>query len=378
METYFAPAERTERRKLRNQIGDVSASPIMNALLTTMEGLLVVINDDRQLIAVNHAFLEAIGIENPAEVLGLRLGESLHCIHAAEPPHGCGTTPYCSTCGAAIAIMAAVEHDQIEERVCALTSEHGGEIRDRSLLVRAQPIRVEGRRWILIFAQDISQQQFWANLERVFFHDINNILNSLSGFSQLLELDLPDNEHVVKIRIAAERLCQEIAFQRDLSQHRGAMPLIQQRDTSVDEIRQGLGVVINGHHAGKGKEIVELWPEAQVLIKTDPLLASRVLGNMMINALEASPTGATVRLTTRLEPEAIVWEVWNGGSIPDDVQKRVFQKHFSTKGALGRGLGTYSMKLFGEHYLHGKISFVSTPEAGTTFSFRLPLACAIQ
>lgn len=40
METYFAPAERTERRKLRNQIGDVSASPIMNALLTTMEGLL--------------------------------------------------------------------------------------------------------------------------------------------------------------------------------------------------------------------------------------------------------------------------------------------------------------------------------------------------
>lgn len=336
----------------------------------------MVVNDDRQLVAVNHAFLEAIGIENPDEVLGLRLGESLHCVHAAEEPHGCGTTPYCSTCGAAIAIMAAIEHDQIEERVCALTSEHEGEIRDRALLVRAQPIWGDGRRWILIFAQDITQQQFWANLERVFFHDINNILSSLSGFSQLLELDLPDNALVVNIRVAAERLCQEIAFQRNLSQHKGSTPLMHQKDSTVDEIRKGLDVVISGHHVGQGKEILALWPEAPVAIKTDPLLASRVLGNMMINALEASPTGATIRLSTRLEPEAIVWEVWNGGAIADDVQKRVFQKHFSTKGALGRGLGTFSMKLFGEHYLHGKVSFVSSPEAGTTFSFRLPLAPA--
>jgi signal transduction histidine kinase len=35
-------------------------------------------------------------------------------------------------------------------------------------------------------------------------------------------------------------------------------------------------------------------------------------------------------------------------------------------------MGTYSMKLFGEKYLHGKVSFVSTKEEGTIFTFRLP------
>ena len=63
----------------------------------------------------------------------------------------------------------------------------------------------------------------------------------------------------------------------------------------------------------------------------------------------------------------------NGGVIPPEVQARIFQRSFSTKAARGRGLGTYSMKLLGERYLGGEVSFVSTPETGTVFSIRLPL-----
>lgn len=374
METCFAPAGRTDRRKLRNQISDISSSPIMNSLLTTMGGLFVVLNEERQLVAINHAFLAAIGIDNAEEVLGLRLGESLHCIHAQQPPHGCGTTPFCVTCGAAIAMMTAIKEDKIEERICALTSAHHGETRDCSLLVRAQPLTVDGNRWILVFAQDITQQQLWANLERVFFHDISNMLSSLHGFAQLLVLDMPKNEHAARVHAAAERLCQEIALQRGLCQQKNAMQLMQQRETSVAEIREGVAVVVHGHAAAQHKRIIEVWPEGEVAIKTDPLLVSRVLGNMMINALEASAAGETVRLTTQVTPTEILWEVWSACPIPEEVQKRVFQKHFSTKGVLGRGLGTYSMKLFGEQYLHGKIDFVSSPEEGTTFSFHLPFA----
>lgn len=370
--TYFAPAERTDRRKLKNQISDISSSPVMNALLTTMGGLLVVINENRELVAINHAFLEAIGITDPEEVLGLRLGESLHCIHARKPPHGCGTTPYCASCGAAIAIMAAIDGDRIEERVCALTSEHEGEIRDRALLVRAQPITVEGRRWILVFAQDITQQQFWANLERVFFHDINNILSGLNGFAQLLALDMPDNENVCRVQASAERLCNEVAFQRTLSQHKDAMHPIHKKGTTVAEIQKEVAVVVHPHKTAQGKQINEQWPPGPVEITTNPLLVARVLINMMINALEAASPGGTVRLTTQVTEREILWQVWNQCPIPEEVRQRVFQKHFSTKGEMGRGLGTFSMKLFGEKYLNGKVSFVSSPEEGTTFSFRLP------
>jgi signal transduction histidine kinase len=122
-----------------------------------------------------------------------------------------------------------------------------------------------------------------------FFHDINNILSTLSGYGEILAMDMP----------------------------------------AVKEVRK-------------------------------------------INALEASAEGATVRLATRVAPAHITWEIWNHGFIPADVQKRVFQRHFSTKATFGRGLGTFSMKLFGERYLKGKVSFDSSESDGTTFRFRLP------
>ena len=55
-----------------------------------------------------------------------------------------------------------------------------------------------------------------------------------------------------------------------------------------------------------------------------------------------------------------------------EVQLQVFQRSFSTKGT-DRGLGTYSMKLLSERYLHGSVSFTSTPEEGTIFRARYPL-----
>ena len=66
-----------------------------------------------------------------------------------------------------------------------------------------------------------------------------------------------------------------------------------------------------------------------------------------------------------------VWDVWNSGVIPSNIQNRIFQRHFSTKASVGRGLGTFSMKLFGEKYLKGKVSFLSSVEKGTTFTFKL-------
>lgn len=54
-----------------------------------------------------------------------------------------------------------------------------------------------------------------------------------------------------------------------------------------------------------------------------------------------------------------------------EVQAQVFQRSFSTKGN-DRGLGTYSMKLFGENYLKGKVYFQSDADKGTTFFLALP------
>jgi sensor histidine kinase regulating citrate/malate metabolism len=65
--------------------------------------------------------------------------------------------------------------------------------------------------------------------------------------------------------------------------------------------------------------------------------------------------------------------VRNTGTIPADVARRIFQRHFSTKDGQGRGLGTYAMKLFGEEFLDGSVDFSSTAEDGTVFTLTLPV-----
>jgi hypothetical protein len=222
METHFAPAERTDVRVFRQQVEAVSSSPVMTTLLDTMAGLLVVLNEDRQIVALNHAFLATLGIADPDKVLGLRLGESLRCEHAYEKPNGCGTTAYCSTCGAAIAMMTAINENRETEQMCALTAILDGADHDLSLLIKAHPLTIGDNRWVLVIAQDVTQQQFWANLESVFFHDINNILSTLNGYGEILAMDQPDNRDVRKINKAIERLQNEMSLQRSLSRRRDA------------------------------------------------------------------------------------------------------------------------------------------------------------
>ena len=105
---------------------------------------------------------------------------------------------------------------------------------------------------------------------------------------------------------------------------------------------------------------------------TDPTLLRRVVGNMVKNGLEGSAENETVRLSCQSSKTGIEFLVHNPQFMPRHVQLQVFQRSFSTKGK-NRGLGTYSMKLLGEQYLRGKVSFTSYPEGGTTFRIWLPL-----
>ncbi len=66
------------------------------------------------------------------------------------------------------------------------------------------------------------------------------------------------------------------------------------------------------------------------------------------------------------------FHVHNDSVMPAEVQLQVFHRSFSTKATIGRGIGTYSMKLFGEHYLRGRIEFTSRASEGTTFNLYLP------
>lgn len=93
---------------------------------------------------------------------------------------------------------------------------------------------------------------------------------------------------------------------------------------------------------------------------------------MVKNALEASRYGRQVTLDCEEVDGGVRFSVHNEGAMPREVHLQIFRRSFSTKGE-GRGLGTYSIKLFGERYLEGKVDFTTDADAGTTFALWLPL-----
>lgn len=373
-ETYFAPAKRTEQHILTSQVENVAISPIMNTLLVTSAGVLAILNEDRQIVGLNDTFLSALGISEPSSVLGLRLGETLNCVHSAELPNGCGTTPHCVNCGAAIAMMSAIKDDHVTEKVCALTVHKNGSTHEKYLSVRAQPLIYDENKWILIFAHDITNEHELSTLEHIFYHDINNILTALVGNTDLLVREMPDKHRVQQIQNAAKRLCAEVTLQRFLSIQKDVANLLKLSHVLISEINEEVELIMYAHPKARSRQLEQTWPDKNIKIYTDVHLLSRIIGNMLLNALESTPEGGIVRLNTILDDNSIFWEVWNDSYIPHEVQGQIFHKHFSTKASMGRGMGTHSMKLFGEKYLHGKVWFESSPNDGTSFYFRHPLS----
>ncbi|MDY6973237.1 MAG: ATP-binding protein [Thermodesulfobacteriota bacterium] len=372
MESYFASAARAEEKSLIAEIETVNENPVMSGLLHSISGLLVVLNNHRQIVAVNDSYLHMLAIDDPSEHLGLRPGESLQCIHAYEEPAGCGTTKFCSTCGAAIAIVSSLGQDRPVERICALTSSRGGQTIDIALLVRSHPIKIEEKRFLLLLLQDITIQQQRAAMERTFFHDVNNILSALVGASELLLLENSESNLIKIIHQSSLRLKNELEIQKCLSQSEPYTYHPSLYEITTGQIKEEIESFFLNHPAARNKRLEFSTPYPDLSIKTDLSLFLRVLCNMITNALESTVENSTAKVWLEQNRNILSFCVWNQQAIPQDIAKRVFQRNFSTKDGAGRGVGTYSMKFFGERILGGRVSFTTSQDEGTIFRFSLP------
>ena len=374
METHYAPAERRQGDMLHQDIVYIEENPVISVLLKFASGVLAILNEERQILALNTTFLKFLGIEDPENVLGLRPGEALDCVHAHEMEAGCGTSEYCSSCGAAIAMVSSLETKEPIEKICMMTVEKRGKKKELLFKIRSQPFAIENRTYLMLFLTDITGEQQAAIMERIFFHDINNIVFSILGSSELLCKN-PDYNNVLiqEINSASIRLAKEIAIQRTILQeglhnYQAIVSQVALIDI-VDEVKS----LFVGHQIAENKELDLPDIDAAMFICTDQALVVRILVNMIKNALEATEDSGKVKLAVERTSQSISFVVWNDSYILPNIQKRIFQRNFSTKEEIGRGLGTYSMKYFGEEILGGSVDFRSSSSEGTRFWLTLSL-----
>ena len=373
MQTHFATADRTTASELSNEIELVRNSSVIAKMLHSVGGLLAVLDENRQIVALNDTFLQVLGVKDTGSVFGLRPGEAVHCIHARKELAGCGTSRYCSTCGAVIAIIASLESGLPNEQTCSISTKIDGATSDLFFSVKAYPLELVGKNFVLLFLQDITSAQQRAALERTFFHDVNNMLQMLVGASELLESK--DSSPLSKtIYQASLRLQDEIAIQRCLSKDEANTYTPLWRVISTEEVFADLQQFFKIHPICKNRSVhfAKCSPQS-VKLKSDNSLLWRILHNMILNALEASEEGEEVKIWFDQKGQTLTFKVWNTSEIPEKIANRVFERNFSTKGGHGRGLGTFSIKHFGEKILNGKVSFTSNKKDGTTFYFSTPI-----
>jgi signal transduction histidine kinase len=173
------------------------------------------------------------------------------------------------------------------------------------------------------------------------------------------------------LRLTAHQAVEEIAAQRSLLAAESGELQVEWRPLQSGELLQQACAIYRRHPKVAERILLLAEPCADCALISDSTLVRRILGNLIVNAAEASPVRGTVTLgCVAADAGQVVFTVHNQSCMPREVQLQIFQRSFSTKGA-GRGLGTYSIRLLAG-YLQGTVDFSSSPENGTTFRLLLP------
>ncbi|MDD5286419.1 MAG: ATP-binding protein [Desulfuromonadaceae bacterium] len=372
--TLFAPAGRSDAGELNDQQQAVLHASFITAVLHAVPDMMLVLNNHRQIVGVNSRLLSAFGFSDQSPLLGLRPGEAIGCIHSCEGPDGCGTSESCSACGAVLTILESQETGCQAYGECRISiTKDGGTALDME--VTATPLDVTGIPFTIFALKDISSDKRRQVLERTFLHDILNTVGGIRGIAGLLAEDsnlAPETEVEYKGLMVdlSDDLVEEISQQgRLLAAERGEY-VPEMKETDLAEMLQEV-CKLYGNHSRTPDRTVILEDAPQCRLKTDRSMLRRVVGNMVLNALEATPAGGAVRVRLVAGAGEVRINVINAGEITKEVQLRLFNRSFSTKSKSGRGIGTYSMKLFGERYLGGRVGFTSQ-KGETVFFIKLP------
>jgi signal transduction histidine kinase len=207
-------------------------------------------------------------------------------------------------------------------------------------------------------------------------HEIKNPLNAMNLHLEVLKTQLTDEQESARKSagvIAAEitRLNRVVNTFLDFTR-----PVdLKLENLNLAELVSETGRLFGPQAEARGATFAVVHPPGPLFVRGDHDLLKQALLNITSNALEAIGEEGRVEIELLRDTDDCVLRVTdNGGGIPAEIQDKIFQLYFSTKGK-GRGTGIGLAMTFRIVQLHnGTIWFESEPDRGTTFWIRLPLA----
>jgi signal transduction histidine kinase len=275
-----------------------------------------------------------------------------------------------------IARAAAGEH--IDGEVMWL----GAAGRARALSVRARPLEGDGGGAVLAFGdvtQLLEDVEAKTDLVRTVAHEFRTPLTAVLGHLDLA-LEAPDlpaglGRRIGLAQAGAERL---LRIASDLlTSSAELLPLSPSRVDVGQVVRERAESALPA--AARADIAIDLDVDQPLPARADPFRVGQAVDNLLSNAIKYSHSGGTVTLSARAEDGWITIGVADTGmGIRPEDRPMVFERFFRSDDARrahipGVGLGLAITKTIAERH-GGELACVSTPGAGSTFTFRIPAA----
>jgi PAS domain S-box-containing protein len=359
---------------LRKIASEVRKQMEISTLLEAMPEGVLIVDADAQLLEANSAAERFLGGKRE-ELRGKSLTGLAKLVTITEDGRPLEFPQY--------AMVRALKGETIRnERRSFRASEDAEPI---EALVSASPIRDGEIIGAVIIIRDISEltvlQRQVSDTERHhaigqmaagLAHDFNNVLDTIEQAATVMEMkaQAPDEQrgkYLQMIHHAVQRGAEIIErlrqYLRDRSTDMRAVDLERLMNETVELMQPML------HQVQKIQLHTSIQPVARVRGNVTDL--RRVFTNLMMNAIEAMPSGGEMWVTLEDHNGNVRAQVSDTGvGIPREQQKKIFYPYFSTK-QQGTGLGLSSAQRIVLSY-GGDIRVQSEPGKGTRFIVELP------
>ncbi|HYQ78883.1 MAG TPA: HAMP domain-containing sensor histidine kinase [Solirubrobacterales bacterium] len=217
-------------------------------------------------------------------------------------------------------------------------------------------------------------------------HELRSPLTSVQGFAELLMLEreslTPRQAETVEVILDnCRHLVRLLNDLLDLARSDAGRLSIRPQPTEVAPLVEDVVRTMRAQTEAGGQALSETVEPSLPPIDVEPDRIRQILVNLLTNAHEYSPEGASIQVAARpagAEVEIAVSD--NGPGIPKEQLERIFERFTRGDAGLtqrvgGTGLGLAISKSLAEAH-GGSIAAESTVGQGSTFRLRLPVASA--
>jgi PAS domain S-box-containing protein len=207
-------------------------------------------------------------------------------------------------------------------------------------------------------------------------HDFNNILQTVSDITTLVEKETGEGETRKRMEVISETLVEAKLLISELLAL-GRKKLLDYKPIHVQKFFKGI-IPLYASQLGTSFEIVFKAADEPVWIQGDSDYFKRIFQNLIGNSRDAMTRGGTITIECSLERSdgtggmAVIRVSDTGTGIPHDIIDKVFDPFFTTKKpGKGTGLGlALVQRIVALH--NGRIMIEKTDKKGTTFRIEIP------